>query len=59
MEQINLEDNQKVLKSGDGKDGEGDFFHHQWKKIEKNSPCSGRCCAGYFLFGIWHFVTPP
>ena len=26
MEQINLEDNQKELKSGDGKDGEGDFF---------------------------------
>lgn len=35
MEQINLEDNQKVLKSGDGKDGEGDFFHHQWKKRYK------------------------
>ncbi len=35
MEQINLEDNQKELQSGDGKDGEGVFFHHQWKKIEK------------------------
>ncbi len=33
MEQINLEDNQKELKSGEGKDGEGDFFHHQWKKM--------------------------
>lgn len=33
MEQINLKDNQKELKSGEGKDGEGDFFHHQWKKM--------------------------
>lgn len=42
MEQINLEDNQKELKSGEGKDGEGDFFHHQWKKMGE---CLGKKCG--------------
>ena len=32
MEQINLEDNQKELKSGDGKDGEGEFFSSSVEK---------------------------
>ena len=32
MEQINLEDNQKELKSGEGKDGEGVFFIISGKK---------------------------
>jgi hypothetical protein len=44
MEQINLEDNQKELKSGDGKDGEGDFFSSSVEKDGGMMSVSNKMC---------------
>ncbi len=57
MEQINLEDNQKELKSGGGRWGRRIFFHHWRKKIEKIARAveGAARVISYLAFGVWRF----